>query len=75
MIDAQGCDIARRVEHIDLDAARLAHKRQHVGAGKLPPIDLAGAKRRTRRRGVGDDLPLDPVEIGELGACRAFGRA
>ena len=34
--------------------------------GILPPIDLAGLQRGHRGAGVGNDVPFDPVEMGDL---------
>ena len=56
------------IDHLDRDVARLLHEREVVGGRDLDDVHLTLDEGLGRRVGVGDDDPLDPVHLGELGA-------
>ena len=67
-VEAKERHPAARVLHLELDARVLLQGRQHVAARDLKPVDLAILQGRRSRRHVGDDLPLQPVEVNNLSA-------
>ena len=75
MVEAQHCLVAKRVDDIDRHVGILAQQRQQVGGRLFPPVDLAGLHRRGGGGGIGDGVPLDAVEIGDLRAGGADRRA
>ena len=67
-VEAHAAHHAEIVEPFHHHAARLAQQRQQIDGGRLPPLLLARLDGGGRRGGVGDDVPLDAVEVRLLAA-------
>src|SRR6516165_8637816 len=60
---------------LDADPVVLSQLRQKIGAGICPPVHFAGSQRRGRGSRIGNDVPLDAIEMHDLWAGGPFGRA
>jgi hypothetical protein len=75
VVAAQHPDEAERVGVLDHQTGVPAQPRQQVRGRELPPVHLASLERRRRGRRVRDGAPLDLLEVRDLGAGGARGRA
>ena len=66
LIEPHRRDVPGRYGDIDLQLSGFPQHRQPVRVRRQPPIDLARLQRAGDRRLVGDDPPLDPVEMRDL---------
>ena len=54
--------------HCDYDIVPFAQKRQRVGGRLVPPVHLTRLQRGHGSRRVGNGVPLDAIEMRDLGA-------
>jgi hypothetical protein len=70
-VEAERILVAQRVDVRELDVAVLLQHRQEVVRGLLDVVDLSGDQRVDRSLLVGDDAPLDAVDLDHLAAGHA----
>ena len=75
VIQSHARDLAGRVLGENVDVGVLLEQRHEVLRRVLPPIHLVVLQRARRRRGIGDHVPLDAVEVDDLGSGRPVRRA
>jgi len=74
VVEAHHAECPQGIEHLGTDGGLLEQVGQQVGQRVFPPIDLVALEGRGRRGGVGDDPPLDALEMGDLAAGPHAGR-
>ena len=75
MVEAQHGIIAERIDYLDLHIGGFSQQREKIAGRVLPPIDFAGLQRGGGGGGVRDGVPLDAIEMRDLRAGGADGRA
>ena len=74
VVEAADPGVADRVGVADDQITALAQQRHDVRLQLLPPIRLAVLQRGGGGRGIGDDVPLDALDMSALAARGPFGR-
>src|SRR5262249_44142943 len=75
LVEAQRGDEAGGNDVFHLQIVLLLQLRQLVGIWRQPPVDLAGLQRAGDGGRVGNDVPLDAVDVGDLRSGCAAGSA
>ena len=74
VIEPHRAVVADRVGVLDTQVAHAADQWHQVGLNLFPPVDLLVLQRGGNGGGVGDDLPLHPLDVGDLAAGQPFRR-
>jgi hypothetical protein len=75
MIEPHGRHESGGHNGVHRDARLFAQLRQQIGVGLQPPVDLAALECGRDSAGIGQDVPLNTVEMGNLWPAVAASRS